>query len=136
MRTVAFNRLNRQTMEESWSGTVAFNPLNRQTMEESWPGTEAFNPLNRQTTEGLLPGTRPFNHLLVCTRWDAARVARNCSPIHQFFAKQLLRKASLKGFPAKTFIVSQQLFALPFSVIKYKKKAEVTHESKRAYRPA
>ncbi|MBE8117212.1 hypothetical protein, partial [Escherichia coli] len=75
------------TMEESWSRTVAFNPLNRQTMGGSWSGTVAFNPLNRQTMEGLLPGTRPFNHLLVCTRWDAGRVARNCSPIHQFFAK-------------------------------------------------
>lgn len=133
---MALSPLNRQTMEGGWLRTVAFNRLNRQTMEESWSGTVAFNPLNRQTMEVLLPGTRPFNHLLVCTRWDAARVARNCSPIHQFFAKQLLRKASLKGFPSKTFIVSQQLFALPFSVIKYKKKAEVTHESKRAYRPA
>ena len=31
-RSVAFNPLNRQAMEECWSRTMAFNPLNRQTM--------------------------------------------------------------------------------------------------------
>ncbi|WP_172962799.1 hypothetical protein, partial [Salmonella enterica] len=32
----------------SWSRSVAFNPLNRQAMEECWSRTMAFNPLNRQ----------------------------------------------------------------------------------------
>ncbi|WP_188301930.1 hypothetical protein [Salmonella enterica] len=37
-----------------WSGIVAFNPLNRQTMEASWSGTVAFNPLNRQAMGKLV----------------------------------------------------------------------------------
>ncbi|QGY22917.1 hypothetical protein F6P93_22490 (plasmid) [Escherichia coli] len=43
LRTVAFNPLNRQTMEESWACPMEFNPLNRQTMEESWSCPVAFN---------------------------------------------------------------------------------------------
>ncbi|HCC1007244.1 TPA: hypothetical protein M4Q54_003461 [Salmonella enterica subsp. enterica serovar Choleraesuis] len=41
----------------SWSLSVAFNPLNRQTMEASWSCPVAFNPLNRQAM-GKLVGYR------------------------------------------------------------------------------
>ena len=74
MRTVAFNPLNRQTMEESWSCPVAFNPLNRQTMEESWLRTVAFNPLNRQTMGGRWSGTVAFNPLIGRPWRDYCRV--------------------------------------------------------------
>ncbi|EHB9444594.1 hypothetical protein JT886_005060, partial [Salmonella enterica] len=38
----------------SWSRSVAFNPLNRQAMEECWSRSVAFNPLNRQAMGKLV----------------------------------------------------------------------------------
>ncbi|EIY1690321.1 hypothetical protein Q2Q20_003713 [Escherichia coli] len=71
---MAFNPLNRQTMEESWLLTVAFNPLNRQTMEESWSCPVVFNSLNRQTMGGSWSGTVAFNPLIGRPWRDYCRV--------------------------------------------------------------
>ncbi|EFE0886004.1 hypothetical protein F2N03_14005 [Escherichia coli] len=71
---MAFNPLNRQTMEESWSCPVVFNPLNRQTMGGSWSGTVVFNPLNRQTMGGSWSGTVAFNPLIGRPWRDYCRV--------------------------------------------------------------